>query len=170
MWSRYTSQFLTPDKTLCMTFGKSNFNNRKWFLEGSCLREVDNLMYLGVCLSNDKSAHTKSIIKATRRAFFSMKSTGVFSNGSEAASISYMFKTAIRFVLLYGHQCVSQSKKSIEDTEKIQSKLLELTLNLKPFCKSTPLLDAMKIPRVAITIKQQEITLLKACFLSSSRT
>ena len=107
-----------PDKTLCMTFGKSRFDNRKWFLEDSCLREVDNLMYLGVCLSNDKNAHTKSRINATRRAFFAMKSTGVFSNGSEATSISYMFNTAIRPVLLYGNQCISQSKKSIKDIKK----------------------------------------------------
>ena len=159
-----------PDKTLCMTFGKSNFNNRKWFLEDSCLREVDNLMYLGVCLSSDGSAHIKSRINAARRAFFALKSTGAFSNGSNAESISYIFNTAIRPVLLYGNQCIAKNKKSIEEIEKMQSKLLKSALNLKPFCKSTPLLDAMKVPRIELTIKQQEITLLKACLLSSSRT
>ena len=81
-----------------------------------------------------------------------------------------MLNTAIWLVLLYGNQCISQSKKSIKDIEKIQSKLLKSALNLKPCCKSTPLLDAMKVPRIGITIKQQELTLLKACFLSSSRT
>ena len=72
-------------------------------------------------------------------------------------------------MLLYGHQCVSQSKKVMEETEKLQSKLLKSALSLKRTCKSTPLLDAMKVPRIGFSIRQQEITLLKNCMLSNSR-
>ena len=101
--NKYGLRF-NPDKTVCMTVGKNDFINRIWFLEGSCLKEVNNLLYLGVCLSNAKSVHAMTQIKAARRAFFALKSTGVFSSGSESVSVSYLFNTA----LIWTSVCVAK--------------------------------------------------------------
>ena len=88
--NKYGLRF-NPDKTVCMTVGKNDFINRIWFLEGSCLKEVNNLMYLGVYMSKARSVHAVSRIKAARQAVFALKGAGVFSGGSESASVSYFF-------------------------------------------------------------------------------
>ena len=159
-----------PEKTICITFGKSSFINRKWFLEDTCLQETNSITYLGVCLSNNNKTHGEARIKATRRAFFALKSSGVFSKGTNTETVIYMFNSAIRPVLLYGLHSVYQSKKSFEEIEKIQGKLLKAAFHLKSSCKNTPLLNAMKIPRIDSTVKQQEMLLLKTLLVSNSRT
>ena len=61
-------------------------------------------------------------------------------------------------------------KKSFAELESMQGKLIKSSLNLKKSCKNTPLLDAMKVPRIESTVKQQEILLLRAMLLSKSRS
>ena len=82
----------------------------------------------------------------------------------------YLFKTTIRPVLLYGLQCVRNTKRSWEEIEKLQAKLLKAALYLKRSCKNTPLLQAVKIPRIEESIRQQEVMLLRTLLTSTSRS
>ena len=159
-----------PEKTVCVTFGKSKFVQRKWYLDNTCLQEKDSIKYLGVCLSNNPKEHANARISATRRAFFALKSAGVFAKGVKTETMAYLFKTTIRPVLLYGLQSVGNTKKSWEEIEKLQGKLLKAALNLKPSCKNTPLLHALKIPRIEESTRQQELILLRALMISCSRS
>jgi hypothetical protein len=59
---------------------------------------------------------------------------------------------------------------AIDRAEKLQSKLLKCTLGLKSYSKTTPLLDALKIPRIRNSIYMQEIKLLRDMIVSLSRS
>ena len=43
-------------------------------------------------------------------------------------------------------------------------------MSLKPSCRNTPLLKAMKVTRTSVSIEQQEIKLLRSMLTSSSRS
>ena len=159
-----------PDKTLCMTLGKSNFPKRQWCLNGVELKETTSLKYLGVYLSNDAKAHVNERIKATRRSFYALKSASVFAAGADIESMMYIFNTAVRPVLTYGLQCGYQCKTSMDEAEKTQCKLLKSVMRIKPICRNTPLLKAMKVRRIESDVSFQEIKLLRSLLLSSSRT
>ena len=91
-------------------------------------------------------------------------------NGVNHETITSIFNAAVRPVLMYGLQCVYQTKKAKTDMDKMQSKLLKSALGLNSFCKTSPLIDALKINRITTSIEIQELCLLKSMFLSKSRT
>ena len=121
-----------------------------------------------MCLSNNTKEHANARISATQIAFFALKSAGVFSKGVKTEAMAYLYKTTIRPVLLYGLQSVGNTKKSRKEIEKLQGKLLKAILNLKLSCRNTPLLHAMKIPRIEESVRQQEVMLLRALLTSTS--
>ena len=61
---------------------------------------------------------------------------------------------------MYGQQCIFSNKTAIDRAEKLQAKLLKCSLGLKSYGKTTPLLKALKIPRINSTIQMQETKLL----------
>ncbi len=114
-----------PAKTLCMTFGKSTFTKQKWHLDDVYLKQTNQIIYLGVALSNNGKAHSEERIKATRRAFYALQNAGMCAKGVKPETVVHMYNAAIRPVLLYGQQCVYQNKIATEQTDKLQSKLLK---------------------------------------------
>ena len=73
-------------------------------------------------------------------------------------------------MLTYGLHCVWQTKSARDATDKLQAKLLKAALGLKVFSRSTPLLEALKIPKISSTIEIQQLVLFKTMLTSSSRT
>ena len=128
------------------------------------------MTYLGVILANNTNAHSEQRVKATRRAFYALQGSGVCKDGVNPETMTHIFNTAIRPVLTYGLQCVYQNKAALEATEKLQCKLLKAALGLKRYCKNTPLLEALKIPRISTSVEIQELVLFRSMFLSTSRT
>ena len=160
-----------PLKTQCMTFGKSVFNTRSWNLNHIALCETDSIRYLGVMLSNNDSKHCEERVNATRRAYYALQNVGMCSRGvKQPDTVVHVYNTAIRPVLMYGQQCIFSNKTAIDRAEKLQAKLLKCSLGLKSYSKTTPLLKALKIPRINSTIQMQEIKLLRNMIVSSSRT
>ena len=153
-----------PAKTKCITFGKSPFEDRLWNLEGTILDESEHVAHLGVILSNNPREHTDSRIKAARRAFYALQGVGLCINGSSPHTISHIFNTAVRPVLLYGLESFHQSKQAKQDAETLQGKLLKVALGLKTRCRNTPLLQALKIPSLGQSIELQELTLFRSMF------
>ena len=71
---------------------------------------------------------------------------------------------------MYGLQCVYQNKAALDATEKLQCKLLKAALGLKRHCKNTPLLEALKIPRISTNFEIQELVVFTSMSLPTSRT
>ena len=161
-----------PAKTKCVTFGKSPYNDRKWSLDDVTLDEADHVVHLGVILAkeNDTKSHTEARIKSARRAFYALQGAGLCVNGTSPDTITHIYTTAIRPVLLYGLECVYQCKTVINDAERLQSKLLKSALGLKKCSRTSPLLQALKIQRISKSAKIQALILFKSMFLSSSRS
>ena len=159
-----------PMKTECITFGKNPFKDRKWCLENSELKQVSRITYLGVVLSVRPNIHSDERIKAVKRAFYALQGAGLCVGGVNPDVIAQIYNAIVRPVLTYGLHCVSLSKGARESVDKIQAKLLKATLGLKPSCRSSPLLHALKIPLISKTVDLQQMKLLRSMFLSSSRT
>jgi hypothetical protein len=157
-----------PTKTKCVTFGKCLFSERKWELDGVHLDEVDHVIHLGVVLANNATSHAR--IKATRRAFYALQGAGLCVNGTNPDTITHIYSTAVRPVLLYGLECVYQTKSIMHEVETVQSKLLKAALGLKRYCRSTPLLQALKIQHIYKSVEIQELVLFRSMLLSSSRS
>ena len=159
-----------PQKTVCVTFGKSSFNNRQWYLQGSKLQEATEVKHLGVILSNDTRRHADSRIQAARRAFYSLQGAGLCVNGCNPSTIAQLYTTAVRPVLSYGLECISLCDTVMKDVVKTQSKFLKAALGVKSRCRSSPLLQALKICDLRSHVEWQKMSLYRNVFTSSSRT
>ena len=94
-----------PRKTQCIVFGTNNLiNNPKWILNNTALEITDEIMYLGVSLSQNSFSHVNSRIKACRRAFYSLQSAGVCKGVHPQALLLIIWKAALQPVLLYATQ------------------------------------------------------------------
>jgi hypothetical protein len=58
----------------------------------------------------------------------------------------------------------------MHEVETVQSKLLKAALGLKRYCRSTPLLQALKIQHIYKSVEIQELVLFRSMLLSSSRS
>ena len=87
--------------------------------------------HLGVILANDAHNHATARIKTTRRAYYAMQWAGLCVNGSNPHTITHIFKTVVRHVLVYGLECVYQTKTALQKAEVSQAKLLMCASELK---------------------------------------
>ncbi len=46
-----------PEKLVCITFSKAHVPERQWDIRGNVLKQVNEIVYLGVTLSQDPCAH-----------------------------------------------------------------------------------------------------------------
>ena len=116
------------------------------------MKETDYITYLGVVLSNNDAKHCETRIAATRRAFYALQNVGMCARGVKPVTVTHIYNTAIRPVLMYGLHCVytCTSNSVLQKAEKLQSKLIKSSIGLKVHSKSTPFLDALKIPRIKV--------------------
>lgn len=158
-------------KTQCITFGKSPLRPLPtWTMNDSTLQEVDSINYLGAVLTSHPSdKHINSRIQACRRAFYGLQGAGLCKNGANSDTIGHIWNVAVRPVLLYGAQCIYNTKASTKAMDKIQAKLIKAALGLKPWCKSTELLAAINIKKTSKSIDIAQLDLLKSALYGSSR-
>ena len=159
-----------PQKTSCVTFGKSNFSKRQWYLQHQQLTEVSEVRHLGVILANDNKSHAETRIQAARRAFYSLQGAGLCVRGCSPHTIAHIYSAAVRPVLMYGMECVYQGNFVMDKVERTQSRFLKTALGLYSKCRTSPLLQALNIDKVKTSIEIQKLSLFKSMFMSSSRT
>ena len=58
--------------------------------------------------------------------------------------------------------------KHCQDLDKLQSKLLETVLGLSKFARTTPLLEALKIPKISDVVDDNMLSLIKKMVNNSS--
>jgi len=158
-----------PKKTTCVTFGNSILHQRDWYLENTKLTESQEVKHLGVTLCNDNKSHTESRIQSARRAFYSLQGAGLCVGGCSPCTITHIFSVAVRPVLLYGLECLYQDKTAINSIESVQGKFLKSAFGLKKSCKTKPLLQAVGIDRISVSIEVNKLSLFKSMLLSTSR-
>ena len=160
-----------PTKTDCIIFGKRVLTpTPTWVLNGCPLKISDSITYLGVELaSNLKSdSHVENRIRKCQRAFYSLQGVGLCKNGTSTDVKSYVWNTNLSPILSYGCQCVNISKTSRNKLDKFQSKLLKSCLGLPKYCRSSDLLIALGVPKIAFLIMATEFDLIFQIFNNSS--
>ena len=159
-----------PNKSICTTFGKRSLKDTNWNIDGNILTQKPEILYLGVLLSNDATAHATSRINSAKNAFYALQGAGLCNYGLNPQSISTLFRTIIQPCLLYGLNCVHQNKGAISKVNTTHNKLLKTALGLRHSTRSTPLVRAMGLKRIDDCIEQNELCLFKTVFLSNSRS
>ena len=159
-------------KTSCIIFGKNYLVEPSWSLNNCNIAIVNDINYLGATLCNkpDMSAvHVKTRISKCRKAFYSLQSVGMCNNGVEPKVISYLWKTAIQPILMYGAESFQQRRKNVMDMIKIQSRLVKSSLGLKKYFHSTPLLAALFIPKIDTVLNTQTLQLFNSIMGNNAR-
>ena len=158
-----------PTKTQCVIYGKNTFvSNPLWYLNNVELQVANEITYLGICLSNNPSGHSNMRIKACRKAFYALQSSGLCNGGVSPNTMSHIWNVAVQSVLTYGIQCIPLKVCDIQNLDKTQTRLLKSALGLSKYCKNTALLQALKVHKVSDLLKLYTLDLLKCHLFSNS--
>ena len=161
-----------PIKTQCIVFGRCMFEQRPiWNLNSCQLQDYSNsgITYLGAFLSKNTRDHVDTRIKACRRAFYALQGAGLHSGGLTPNTMAHVWRTAIQPILTYSIQCLPLTKTSVQAMDKAQSRLLKAALGLTKFCKSTPLLHALKISKISLLSDVYTLDLIKSHFSNGAK-
>ena len=159
-----------PLKTNCVTYGQTFFEKTPtWFLGSDALCSTDRISYLGAVLSNASADHVNERIKATRKAFYLLQSSGLCCHGVCPNVIAHIWSVALRPILIYGCSALQLNNNHLDRLEKAQASLLKTALGLPKFCRNTQLLSAMNINRVSLSIASSQLNSLKSAITGSSR-
>ena len=157
-----------PSKSQCMVVGKQCLPFPEWHINSTCLKIYKSIQYLGTTLSNNNNRlHVDSRIKSCRRAFYSLQGAGLCTKGITPFTKAYLWNSAIRPILLYGNNCIHLNKSNTNELNKIQSSLIKAALNLPKTCKSSPLLNALQISKISVSVDLSVLDLVVNMFNNS---
>ena len=141
-----------PKKTNCIVNGNVPFMSApKWSIEDDNLEVVDNMKYLGTVIGNScGNSHVNEWLRACSRAFYSLQGTGLCNNGLKIETAVHVWNTTCKSILLYGCNTMYINKTCLARLDKLQAKLIKTVVGIGPRYHSSPLLDALKIPKVSL--------------------
>ena len=158
-----------PKKTTCAVFGKENLaDSPSWTLNGEELVNSQSLKYLGVDLIPGQ--HVEQRIKACRRAYHSLESTGLHPRGLSPETMQHLWNAAVRPVLTYGSHCISLNRQQLDSLEKTQSSLIKRALGLPSSSHNTHLLHALRTQTVETSRQLMSLNTFKSAMSSSSQS
>ena len=159
-----------PNKTKCIINGKNPFiKDPKWYINESELEVVEHINFLGRVLGNNCSKyHSASRISSCRKSFYALQHVGLCEKGLSIDAAMYIWTSICKTSLLYGCNALYLKKTDLNDIEKLQAKLVKCILGLKPFYKSTKLLQALKLNKCINLIECDNISLLNRIMNSNS--
>jgi hypothetical protein len=113
---------LNPSKPECTIFGNCNLDpDHEWMLNGVKLKESDGVNYLGISLCHAKpNLHFDNRINACRRAYYALQGAGFNNNNSDIDTLSFVWKAAVRPVLMYCCNSMYISKESLSNMKKLE--------------------------------------------------
>lgn len=159
-----------PSKSVCAMYGKSPFmETPSLMLEGTELELCDEILYLGVTLSNDDQTHADNRIKSSRRAYYALQGCGLHPQGLAPETVTHLWSAAVRPVLLYGSHCTYLKPSAVREMQKTQAQLLKVALGVRKHCHSSMLMDALKLEDVQTLINIARLRTLKSAIQSESR-
>ena len=113
--------------------------------------------------------HITNRINACRKSFYGLQGAGLCNVLTNVNTASYVWKTAIRPVLMYGLNTVTINKTCLRDLEKIQGRLVKSMVSVHKYCKTTPILSAMNICSIESSVEMFNLELMRNIFNSQSR-
>ena len=172
---RYITQHglrFNPEKSLCMIRGKNPLTDLPvWTIEETPLRIVDELSYLDTSIDNHSgTSHVEVRSRAAQRSYFSLQGAGLPYNGLSPETARAVFSLGVRSAMLYGCHSVMVKDVKLKLLDRLQSKLIKISLGIKQYTHSTPILRAMRIPPISKTVHANTIQLLYSPLYSDSRS
>ena len=157
-------------KTDCMLFGNSPYKNiPKWYMNNQPLNVVPSIKYLGTFLEpGNGGKHTGSRKMATQRAFYSLQGAGLNYGGVQPETAVKIYRVAVGSVLTYGCSAIYMSQSNMKSLNIIQNNQLKFIVGLRRNVRSTPLLSALSLLPVNISVALNSLKLFKSCLQSSS--
>ena len=91
-------------------------------------------------------------IKSARQAFYSLQSAGLKYQGVSPETAMTVFCTAVESTLVYGCTSVFLSRKNQIALDRLQSNLIKCVLGLPKNCRTTPLMQALRVRKNKIAV------------------
>ena len=159
-----------PHKTSCLIMGANPFVTPPiWTMEGETLNIETQISYLGTVLGKKcGTSHCESRIRGATRAFYGLQGAGIKFPGVAPHIIIDIYNTAIRSILTYGCTATYLTKTNLLKLDRYQGKIIKQCLGLNNRSRTTPLLKAMCVDPISVSVSATSMELLKACVLRNS--
>ena len=127
------------------------------------------ISYLGTVLGEKcGTSHCESRIRGATRAFYGLQGAGIKFPGVAPHIMIDIYNTAIRSILTYGCTTTYLTKTNLMKLDRYQGKILKQCLGLNNRSRTTPLLKAMCVDPISVSVSATSMELLKACVLRNS--
>jgi len=172
--SSYISQHgltFNASKTVCTTLGPSHFVNTPfWTMDNVQLTNQGHVNYLGAVISNEKLLNIDNRSSKFRKAFYYLQGAGLCKGGVNPSVIRHIWTTALTPILTYSLSSMPITEPAMKELDSLQTKLLKTSLGLPKYCRNSPLLSALNLPRIRDLIDIHSLNLARTNILSSSRS
>lgn len=144
-------------KTKCMCLVSHRLQKTpQFYLQGNEIENVNELELLGTIFSQvDSNVHVEKRADKCRRAFYSLRDSGMAYPGCASDVKAYLWKTVCHPVLMYSMECIPLSMKNKKSLYSTQGNLLKKSLGLHKSAKTSGILGAMNVPSTDLTLKKQ---------------
>ena len=151
-------------------YGNNRFvNEPKWYINGVCLINQDNINYLGTELGKSNTySHASLRSGCSNKSFYTLQGASLYKNCLAPQTVLHVYNTAGHPGLLYGSEAIHMSKKSLNLLDKSQAKHVKTILGLSHSCHSTSLLHALSLKTISETVLQSSLDLFRSSILSTS--
>ena len=86
------------------------------------------ITYLGTTPTGNVTDHINTRIQATRKAYYSLQSSGVCCDGVTPKTMNHIYKVGIQPILTYGCSAVNIGHKSAKCMDRVQGMLIKTAL------------------------------------------
>ncbi len=104
---------------------------------------------IGAILSTKYHTPQQERLKASRKAFYGLQSSGMCTSGVRPEVVSHLWKSMIQPILLHATQSLPLSKSDIVEMDKLHAKLIKSAISFTKYYRKTPLLNAVNVNKIA---------------------
>ena len=159
------------NKSFCAILGKDHFLvPPKWKINDQIIRTENEINHLGVTISSNSRQHLQKRISQCRKAFYSLQAAGMCENGVTPQLKSYLWKSALQPILLYGNDCLPLHKSDIKEAESLQAKLIKAFIGLSKYLRTSPLLHALGVNRMRVLTDIHSVKLFRSIMFNDSQS
>ena len=161
---RYYRMRFNVTKSNGMVIGKNILQQVPTF--SICSEEmkiVNSVNLLGVNINSkcDAQIHVNNRVRKCRMSYYGLGHSGKAYPGLATDVKSHLWRTICDPVLSYGIECISLGKKHWDCLQSLQGQCIKQIMGLSKRSRHSNLLKALSITNIAVTCKNNSISLLK---------